>query len=178
MIVKNITDAIESAAFADEVLVLDCGSTDKTVEIAKNNGARVEFQEWLGGYNKQKQKAVELAKNDWVFVLDSDERITEELKNEILDVLKDPKADGYLVPRSNNIFGKNIRHCGLYPDYTIRLFNRNKGQFNRWPVHERVEINGKAGKLKNHMIHFAYKDIEQFIAKQNKYSSLYPQGYL
>jgi len=168
---KFISDAIKSALWADEVLILDSGSEDKTCEIAKKLGARVEYQEWLG-FGRQKQKAVSLAKNDWVFVLDSDERITDELKNEILNELKNPKFDAYFVARLNNFWGKNIKHLGLYPDYSIRFFNKKKAKFNDRDVHESVECECKKGYLKNHMIHLAYESIEEFIAKQNRYSSI------
>ena len=168
---KFISDAIKSALWADEVLILDSGSEDKTCEIAKKLGARVEYQSWLG-FGRQKQKAVELAKNDWVFVLDSDERITNELRDEILTELKNPKFDAYFVARLNNFWGKNIKHLGLYPDYSIRFFNKQKAKFNDRDVHESVECECKKGYLKNHMIHLAYESIEEFIAKQNRYSSI------
>jgi len=168
---KFISDAIKSALWADEVLILDSGSEDKTCEIAKKLGARVEKSEWLG-FGRQKQKAVSLAKNDWVFVLDSDERITNELKNEILNELKNPKFDAYFVARLNNFWGKNIKHLGLYPDYSIRFFNKKKAKFNDRDVHESVECECKKGYLKNHMIHLAYESIEEFITKQNRYSSI------
>ncbi|MCH9646139.1 MAG: glycosyltransferase family 2 protein [Proteobacteria bacterium] len=168
---KFIADAVKSASFADEVLVLDSGSTDETRSIAKNLGAKVMHQEWLG-FGMQKNKAVELASNDWVFVLDSDERITPELQIEILNTLKNPMADGYYVARLNNFFGKYIRHCGLYPDCSIRLFNRQKGKFNDVTVHESVQIQGKTNKLKNHMLHFAFDTVEEFYNKQKKYAAL------
>lgn len=166
---KYIKDAIKSALFADEVLVLDSGSSDRTCEIAKKLGARVEFQEWLG-FGKQKQKAVELAKNDWVFVLDSDERITEELKEELLNFKPDRNA--YFVGRINYFWGKSIRYLGLFPDYSIRLFNKKKASFNDKEVHESVECNCKKGYLKNNLIHLAYESVEEFISKQNRYSTL------
>ena len=168
---KNIAQAIYSASFANEILVLDSGSTDKTCNIAKELGARVEYQEWLG-FGPQKNKAIELANNDWVFVLDADEKITELLKDEIINTLSNPKADGFFIARLNNFFGKNIKTCGLYPDYTIRLFNKNKGSFDGALVHESVKIQGKVLKLKNHMEHMAYESIDEFITKQNQYSSL------
>jgi len=168
---KFIADAIKSANFADEILVLDSGSEDKTCEIAKSLGARVEYQKWLG-FGKQKQKAVELAKNKWVFVLDSDERITKELKEEILEELKNPKNDAYFVARLNNFWGKDIKYLGLYPDYSIRLFDKTKAKFNDRDVHESVECECKKGYLKNHMKHLAYESIEEFITKQNRYSSI------
>lgn len=168
---KFIADAVKSTLFAGEVLVLDSGSTDDTCEIAKKLGARVLHQDWLG-FGMQKNKAVELASNDWVFVLDSDERIIPELQIEILNTLKNPMADGYYVARLNNFFGKYIRHCGLYPDYSVRLFNRQKGKFNDVTVHESVQMSGDTGKLKNHMLHLAFDTVEEFSNKQKKYAAL------
>ena len=168
---KFIADAVKSALFADEVLVLDSGSTDNTYTIAQQLGAKVLHQDWLG-FGAQKNKAVELASNDWVFVLDSDERITAELQSEILSTLQDPNANGYYIARLNNFFGKYIRHCGLYPDYSVRLFNRQKGMFNNVPVHESVQIQGNTDKLKNHMIHLAFDTVEEFSNKQKKYAAL------
>ncbi len=168
---KFVSEAIKSSLFADEVLVLDSGSTDDTCTIAKDLGARLEHQEWLG-FGPQKNKAVELAIHDWVFVLDSDERITIELQQEILNILQNPAVDGYHVARLNNFFGKDIKHCGLYPDYSIRLFNKNKGKFNEASVHESVQIQGDTYKLKNHMIHLAFDTVNEFINKQRKYATL------
>ena len=148
---KFIAAAIKSAIFADEVLILDSGSTDNTCNIAQELGARVEQQDWLG-FGAQKNKVVELAKNDWVFILDADERFTDDLQLEVLETLKNPTVDGYLVARLNRFFGKDIKTCGLYPDYSIRLFNRNKGRFNDVAVHESVQMKGSVSMLKNHMI--------------------------
>ena len=168
---KFIFDALKSAVFADEVVILDSGSEDQTCNIAKKIGARVEQQAWLG-FGAQKNKAVELADNDWVFVLDADERITPELRDEIIFTLKNPQFDGYRIARLNNFFGKYIKTCGLYPDYSIRLFNKNKGKFNDVAVHESVQINGRVLSLKNHMIHLAYENIDEFKVKQKRYASL------
>jgi len=175
IITKNeenfIADAIKSSLFADEIIVLDSGSTDNTCTIAKDLGARVEVQDWLG-YGPQKNKAVSLAKNNWVFVLDSDERITPDLQQEVVSILERPVADGYYVARLNNFFGKYIKTCGLYPDYSIRLFNRKKGEFSHVTVHESVQIQGKVDKLKNHMLHLAFDSVEEFYDKQKKYAKL------
>jgi glycosyltransferase involved in cell wall biosynthesis len=168
---KFITDAVKSALFADEVILLDSGSTDNTCQLAKDLGAKVFYQKWLG-FGPQKNKALEYASNDWVFVLDSDERITKELKEEILELLKAPLSEGYFIARLNNFWGKNIKTCGLYPDYSLRLFNKNAGKFNEVNVHESVQLKSKPGYLKNHMIHLAYETIDEFIEKQNRYSSL------
>jgi glycosyltransferase involved in cell wall biosynthesis len=166
-----IEDAIKSSLFANEVIILDCGSTDDTCKIAEKLGAKIFHQDWLG-FGKQKNKAIELAVNNWVFVLDSDERITKKLQCEILDVLKNPISDGYCIPRLNNFWGKNIKTCGLYPDYSIRLFNKTKAKFDEVPVHESVQLKNNLC-LKNHMIHLAYDSIDEFILKQNKYSTLH-----
>jgi len=168
---KFIADAVKSALFADEVLILDSGSIDSTRTISQELGAKVLHQDWLG-FGMQKNKVVELASNDWVFVLDSDERITAKLQSEILSTLKNPNADGYYVARFNNFFGKYIRYCGLYPDYSIRLFNRRKGRFNDVPVHESVQINGSTVKLENHMLHLAFDTVSEFTNKQRKYAAL------
>ena len=168
---KFIGDAIRSAEFADEILILDSDSTDDSCKIAKQLGARVENQDWLG-FGPQKNRAVDLAVNDWVFVLDSDERISSKLQSEIIATLNNPLFDGYLVARLNNFFGKDIRTCGLYPDYSVRLFNRTKGKFDNVPVHESVQIDGKVNKLNNHMTHLAYDNVDEFIEKQRYYSEL------
>ena len=175
IITKNeenfIEDAIKSAQFAEEIIVLDSSSSDKTCEIAKKLGAKVYQQQWLG-FGAQKNKAIDLASNEWIFVLDSDERIPLDLRTEIIEILINPLFDAYHVPRLNNFFGKNIKTCGLYPDYSIRLFRRSKGRFDNVPVHESVRVDGKVSKLKNHMIHLAYDNIEEFIEKQKKYAKL------
>ncbi|RRS32460.1 MAG: glycosyl transferase [Epsilonproteobacteria bacterium (ex Lamellibrachia satsuma)] len=169
---KFITDAVKSALFADEVILLDSGSTDNTCQLAKDLGAKVFYQDWLG-FGPQKNKALDYASNDWVFVLDSDERIPPKLQEEILNIMIDPKNDGYFVARLNNFWGKNIKTCGLYPDYSIRLFDRTKAKFNNVPVHESVQLKTNAGYLKNHMCHLAYSSVDEFIAKQNRYSTLH-----
>ena len=168
---KFIAGAVESAIFADEVLVVDSGSTDNTCNIAKGIGARVVQQDWLG-FGAQKNKAVELAKNDWVFVLDADERFTSELQSEGLITLKNPIAEGYQVARLNSFFGKSIKTCGLYPDYSVRLFNKNQGKFNNVLVHESVQMSGSVSTLNNHMTHLAYETVDKFKIKQKKYAAL------
>jgi len=172
---KHLAEALASAAFADEVVVLDSGSEDTTCQIATEAGARVYEEAWRG-FGTQKNRAVALASNDWVFVLDADERITPQLKTEIEAVLEAPEAAGYFVPRINYFWGKPIKTCGLYPDHTIRLFDRRKGRFNDVAVHESVQLEGSAGYLKSPMIHLAYESIAQFIDKQNRYSTLHAKG--
>jgi glycosyltransferase involved in cell wall biosynthesis len=167
---KYLQEVLTSCVFANEVVVVDSGSIDNTLSIAQNfANVRIIHQPWLG-FGKQKQKGVASTKNDWVFVLDSDEVITEKLQQEI-DSL-DFTCKAYLIPRLNYFFGKPMKRCGLYPDLTIRLFDKNFASFSQDEVHEKVLTKEKVEILKNHMLHFAYESIEAFITKQNRYSSL------
>lgn len=172
---KYLKDVLSSISFANEIIVVDSGSSDNTKMIVKEfKNAKFIHQKWLG-FSDQKQFGVNLAKNEWVFVLDSDEIFTKELELEIKDILKDPKFYAYKVPRLNNFFGKFIKTMGLYPDYSIRLFNKNFAHFNGARIHESVVLNDKdkkIAKLKNHFIHYAYEDTNQFIQKQLLYANL------
>jgi len=155
---SKILDAIKSVNFAAEIVIIDSGSSDRTCEIAREAGAVVIHQDWLG-YGEQKNMGVSHTKNDWVMVLDADERVTKELKNEIEMTLLKPIKNGYFIPRRNFFFGKLIRFCGLYPDYSLRLFKKDKGHFVNTSVHERVIIEGKPGHLINPMLHLAYESV-------------------
>ncbi len=167
---KHLSKVLNSCRFANEVLIVDSGSTDNTLDIANTfKNTNIVHQKWLG-FGKQKQAGVEVCSNEWIFVLDSDEIITDALKDEILNM--DFTCKAYFVPRLNYFFGKAIKHCGLYPDATLRLFDKNFAKFSQDKVHEKVETKEKTDILKNHMLHFAYENIEEFIAKQNRYSSL------
>ena len=167
---RYLTKVLNSTLFADEVVLIDSGSSDATLQIAqKFNNVKIVHQDWIG-FGKQKQAGVEACSNNWVFILDSDEIITDELKDEILNL--DFACKAYFIPRLNYFFGKPIRHCGLYPDATLRLFDKNFARFSEDKVHEKVETKEKTAILNNHMLHFAYENIEEFITKQNRYSSL------
>jgi len=178
IITKNeqhfIADAVKSSLFADEVLVMDSGSSDNTCAIATGLGAKVIHQDWLG-FGAQKNKAVSMSKNDWVFVLDADERITTSLQKELMIVLNKPEAKAYNTPRLNRFFGKDIKYCGLYPDYSIRLFDRRFGSFNEVSVHESVQTNESIENLKNPMTHLAFDNISEFRKKQKRYAALSPK---
>jgi glycosyltransferase involved in cell wall biosynthesis len=170
---ENILDAVKSVSWADEVVVVDCGSADRTVEIAKAAGAKTYKKKW-DGYIAQKNWANEKAGGEWILSLDADERVTPELKKEIQYLIKTgTDMDGYCIPRRARFLGRYIRHCHWYPDYQLRLFRKNKSAWTGGLVHERVEVEGKVGRLNNDLIHFTYKDIADQTEKLNRYSSLW-----
>ena len=169
---RHLNEVLKSASFADEIIVLDSGSSDGTEQIARRF-ANVNFikHEWLG-FGAMKQLGVDQAKNEWVFVLDSDEIITEALKAEILAILENSKFFAYKVARLNYFFGTPIKKMGLFPDYSLRFFNKNYAKFDGRAVHEKVVANCEVSVLKEHFIHYAYENYEQFLAKQKRYASL------
>jgi len=156
----NIAEAIESVGWADEIVVVDSGSTDRTREIAEGLGAKVMLNEWPG-FSAQKQLAVDNARNDWIFSLDADERVTEALANEIAGIRSaGATADGYRVPRLSFYGNKPIRHGGWYPDLQLRLFDRRKGRWNGAVVHESVVmVEGSAvGRLSGEILHYTIEN--------------------
>ena len=169
---SNIRDALESIKWADEIVVIDSFSTDRTVEICREYTDKVYSFEWAG-FSEQKNKAVSMTTQPWVFVLDSDERVTAGLKEEIIDVVRSVSSvDGYYIPRKN-FFGRRwIRHGGWWPDYTLRLFKRGKGSFEKREVHEVIKVNGSTGYFKNPMEHYTYKDINDYLKRMQTYSDL------
>ncbi|MFH0924553.1 MAG: glycosyltransferase family 2 protein [bacterium] len=169
---ENISACLESIRWVDEILVVDSFSNDKTIEICEGFGCKVYRHKWLG-YGKQKNLAINRAKNEWILSLDADERISPELQREIKCLIqKCPEKDGYYIPRKAFFSGKWIRHCGWYPDYNLRLFNRHKGKFKERAVHECVELNGEVGYLKGNIEHYTYKSISDFLERLDRYSSL------
>jgi len=169
---KYLAKCLQSVAKFDEIVVLDNGSTDNTIEIAKSFVNVKVYESPFIGFGPLKNLAVSYASNDWIFSLDSDELVTKELFNELNNLKFDNNFYGYFVPRLNNFFEKEIKTCGLYPDYTIRLFDRTKAQFSNVQVHESVQLKSNIGYLKSDIYHHAYSTIEEFIAKQNRYSTL------
>jgi glycosyltransferase involved in cell wall biosynthesis len=169
---NNIEEALKSVQWADEIVVLDSSSTDSTREICRKYTSKVHSSEWLG-FSEQKNKAVSLTSQPWVLVLDADERVPEDLRNEIISLFRGSSLkDGYYVQRKNYFGKKWIRHGGWWPDYTLRLFRREKGVFERREVHESVKVNGTTGHLKNPLIHYTYKDIDDYVMRMRTYSTL------
>ena len=168
----DIGDCLASVAWADEVIVVDGGSRDRTVEIAERAGARVIRQPWMG-YAAQKNFALDRATHEWVFSLDADERVTPELRAEIAAVLdRGPDCDGYFVPRRSYFLGQWMRHGGWYPDYNLRLFRRSKGRFRSREVHEAVDVAGRVGHLRAPIDHYTYRTLSEYVARMDRYSAL------
>lgn len=160
----KIGDAIRSVAWADEVLVVDSESTDKTREIAEGLGARVIVREWAG-FSKQKQFATDAAANNWIFSLDADERVSEELRKEIADLAQRDEATlprGFRIPRLSYYIGRPIRHSGWYPDWQLRFFERRAGRWSDDRVHESFRLaSGQPKKLKGEILHLTVDSTDE-----------------
>jgi glycosyltransferase involved in cell wall biosynthesis len=168
---KNIEDALKSVDGAGEVIIVDSFSKDRTVEICSKYTDKIYQHDWEG-YSRQKQKTVDYSKGPWVLILDADERLTPELRNEIEQSVKETDYNGFYLPRKNYFLGRWIRHSGWWPDHTLRLFRKDKAKFEEREVHEKVVLEGKAGYLKNPMEHYTYRSISEFIKKMENYSNL------
>ena len=169
---ENIVACLESVAWADERVVVDSGSTDDTVQLARAAGARVIETDWAG-YGPQKNRALDAAQGDWVFSIDADERATPELRAEIERAMSAPGQHvAFAVPRRSSYCGRFMRHGGWWPDHVVRLFRRGAGRFSDDQLHERVVVDGPCGKLGEPLIHYTYRDLEEVIAKVNRYSTL------
>jgi glycosyltransferase involved in cell wall biosynthesis len=168
-----IGDAVKSVLWADEVVVIDSFSSDRTAEIAASLGARV-VQIPFEGFGKLRSAAIASTSHEWVFSLDTDERCTEAAKNEILSIISSPDAaDAYYVPRRNVFMGRMIKHCGWYPDYRQpQLFRRDAMTFDEAMVHEGYKVNGRTAFMKNFIWQFPYRDLSQLIGKMERYSTL------
>lgn len=168
---KNISAALESVKDFEDIVVVDSGSTDTTIEICRRYTERVFHHEWQG-YAKQKQTAVDYAGRQWVLILDADERVTPELKSEMLERIANSTLSGFYLPRKNFFLGKWIRHSGWWPDYTLRLFKKELSFVEQREVHEKVIVKGQPGYLKNPLEHYTYRSISEYIGKMEKYSTL------
>ena len=169
---KNIMKCLSSIDWADEIVVVDSGSTDDTKKIASEFTQKVFDMKWEG-FGKAKDFAKDKATHQWILSLDADEVVTGDLKEEIQSVIKSDKAfDGYYIPRRSNFLGKWIRHGGWYPDYVLRLFKKNKAKFSHSAVHEKVKVNGSIGYLGNPLLHYTDPNFDHYLEKLNRYTSL------
>jgi glycosyltransferase involved in cell wall biosynthesis len=168
----NIGECLESVSFADDLVVVDTGSADRTVELARAYTDRVLTAPWEG-FGRTKNYALDQTRGDWVFSLDTDERVPPALKDEILAVVtSDGPQVGYRVPRKNYFCGRWIRHLGWYPDYTLRLFRRGTGRFRDREVHEEVEVAGPVGVLRNPLEHYSYRSVGEYVTRMDRYARL------
>jgi glycosyltransferase involved in cell wall biosynthesis len=167
----DIVAALESVAWADEVVVVDSRSEDETVRIARNFTDRVFVRDWTG-YIDQKNYAATLARHDWILSLDADERVTQALADEIRELLRqEPVARGYRVPRVTHHLGRWIRSTDWYPDYQLRLYDRRAGRWSGRYVHESVQVDGAVGVLRNELQHYPYRDISDHLETIDRYTA-------
>jgi len=162
---------LEGVAFADEILLVDSGSTDDTLEVAARHGARVEIKEWLG-FGRQKAYAVSMARNDWVLCLDADERVSERLARSIREAMATQRYRAYRMPRRNRFLGRWLAHGEGYPDWSLRLFHRAHASWSSDEVHEAVLTTADVGQLEGDLLHDSAEDVTTYIGKQNRYTTL------
>ena len=168
----NLARTLESVRWANEIVVVDSGSTDRTVDIASAYGAKVFCEEWHG-FGKQKNLAIEHCTSEWVLSLDADEEVSEALAQEITHLVEEtPSAEAYFVPRHNLFLGRWMRHGGYYPDPKLRLFRKGAAWFEERAVHETLQYPGQTRMLQSHLIHHAYPTLENYIEHMNRYSTL------
>lgn len=168
----DIRDCLESVKWADEIVVLDSGSVDNTLSVAKEYTNNVYVSVDWQGFGIQKNRALLYASCDWILSLDADERVSVALQHEITNAIQFASPVVYQLPRLSSYCGKFIRHSGWWPDYVPRLFKRGEASFSRDLVHERLVFQGEAAKLTTPLLHITYKDLDEVIAKINQYSSL------
>lgn len=161
----QIENCLRSVSFADEIIVVDNSSTDKTAEISKKYATVISQKNDPQAIDLLKNTGIRKASGDWVLLIDADEQVSEDLKREISEILKSPKKEGYWIPRKNIIFGKWIEHTGWWPDHQLRLFKKGQGEYKAEHVHEDLRLEGETDKLKNPILHHNYQSISQFLKK-------------
>lgn len=169
---QNIDDCLQGLTWADEILVVDSGSRDATRAIARRYTDRILQHEYINSA-AQKNWAIPQARYDWVLIVDADERVTEDLRREIQQVLATtggPPCDGYRIRRQSYFWGKPIRYCGWQHDRVLRLFNRHKGRYEEKEVHADVTMDGPVGDLRSSLIHYTYRNFNQYFVKFHRYT--------
>jgi glycosyltransferase involved in cell wall biosynthesis len=167
----NIATCLQSVLFADQLVVLDSGSTDGTVKIAEKMGAQVSQSSDWRGFGVQKNRALALARCDWVLSIDADERLSPDLQAEIASILTNPQFDAYNLPRLSSYCGQNMRHSGWYPDRITRLFKRDAATFSDDLVHEKIITSRPVGQLNSYLLHESFASFESVLDKVNRYST-------
>lgn len=168
----SLPRCMKSVSWAGEVIVGDSGSADRTVEFAKDSGAKVYSYEWQG-FGPAKQGGVDRAEGEWILSLDADEEVSPELAAEIRSVIElNNDVVGYYLPRRTEFLGRWMMHGGWYPDYVLRLFRKNRGSFTDATVHEAVRVDGPTARLQNDLLHYSYPTLERYFDKFNRYTSL------
>jgi glycosyltransferase involved in cell wall biosynthesis len=175
---ERIRTCLESVAWADELIVIDAESQDKTAAIARELTDHVVVRPWPG-YAAQKNYGLEMARGAWILSLDADETVSPALREEIQAIVeRDGPRDGYEVPRRNIFWGRWVRHGGLYPDWQLRLFRRGRGRFGERAVHESARVDGAVGRLTGHLEHRSYRDVADFLARADRYAALAADDWL
>jgi glycosyltransferase involved in cell wall biosynthesis len=174
---ENIRDCLESVRWADEIVVVDSGSTDDTVQYARAFTKKIFQKEW-DGFGETKNFAISKTKGDWVFSIDADERVTPELAVEIRDTLKSQSGSysGFSMPRKAFFLGRWIRHSGWYPGRVVRLFEKQSGSFTNSKVHESLAVNGRIGTLNADLLHYTDPNLWHYFHKFNRYTTLAAEG--
>jgi glycosyltransferase involved in cell wall biosynthesis len=172
---RQIAQLLASVRFADEVVVVDSGSGDRTVAVAEAQGARVIQRDWMG-FGRQKQFAVASARNEWVLCLDADERVTPELERSIRVALGGGRFKAWRMARRNRFLGRWLSHGEGYPDWSLRLFHRGHASWSSDDVHETVLTTEQVGRLEGDLLHESADDVAAYLAKQNRYTSLQAQA--
>ncbi len=173
----RLGQALESVAFADEIIVVDGGSTDRTRDVARAAGAIV-VERAFDDFGTQKQFALEQAHGDWVFMIDADERVSPALARAIRQAVRQAPAStsGFLCRRRNHYLGRRIRHAGWSPDWNLRLVRRSRARVSKAPVHERLLVQGAVARLEGDLIHVSHRNLEDHLRKVALYSRLWATG--
>ena len=162
---------LQSLAFANEIVIVDSGSTDATLDIARHFNAKTVQHDWLG-FGKQKQFAVGQANHDWVLCVDTDERVSDVLHASIQRELQAPRFHAYEMPRRNRFLGRWLKHGEGYPDFSLRLFDRRHANWSDDTIHEKVVTVGPVGRLDGDLLHESEQGLTDYLAKQNRYTTL------
>lgn len=167
-LIKDCLESIKDIAY--EIVYVDCSSNDSSVDVVKKYTDKIYIKENNFNLNINKQFGIDKCTGDWIFYIDPDERLTDEIKKEIIQTIENTKYSGFLIPRKNYYFGRWLKYGGKYPDKQLRLFRNGKGRFNCVSIHERISIDGRIGSLKNPFEHIVIDSVDRMILKMGSYS--------